>query len=258
VEDVDSGTFGTLGDRILINGMWNPFVEVTTAQVRLRLLNASNAWVYGVGFADNRRFHVVTTDRGPLDRPVEADRVKLSPGERAEIVVRFAPGEQIVLNSVGENPKQANDPEEEDFALLRFVAGRQLAGTPPLPATLGGTASVAAPAGTTVRSFSLSGSKINGRAMDPARIDEVVPAGAREIWEVTNTSYAHSFHIHDVTFYVLTVNDAPWPAYLRGPGTPCSSRSWRGYGSPSSSAPPPTRCRRTCTTATSCGTRTRA
>ncbi|MGH3657939.1 MAG: multicopper oxidase domain-containing protein, partial [Micromonosporaceae bacterium] len=30
-----------------------------------------------------------------------------------------------------------------------------------------------------------------------------VPAGAREIWEITNNTFAHSFHIHEVGFRVL-------------------------------------------------------
>lgn len=214
---VESGTFGILGDTVLINGTYDPFVEVGTELVRFRLLNASNARVYRIGFADHRTVHVVTTDAGPLERPAATDRVKLSPGERAEIVVRFTPGESVIMDSRGESAASANDIEEEDFRLLKVVAAPSLAASAPLPAALGGTPPGPVPAGVRVRRFSLSGSEINDRDMDMGRIDEVVPAGALEIWDVHNTTYAHNFHIHEVAFHVLDINGAPPPAYQSGP-----------------------------------------
>jgi suppressor of ftsI len=214
---VDSGTFGFLGDTILVNGTHEPVLEVTTQLVRFRLLNASNARVYRVGFADQRRFQVVATDAGLLERPVAVDRVKISPGERAEIVVRFAVGETIVLDSRGESAKAANDIEEEDFGLLKIVAAQRLGGSAAVPEALGGSVAVPPPAGARVRRFSLSGSEINDKDMDMNRVDEVVPAGAHEIWEITNTTYAHNFHIHEVAFRVLDVDGRPPAPYQAGP-----------------------------------------
>ena len=217
LDSVDDGTWGVLGDTSLINGTYSAQFKVTTQTVRLRILNASNARVYRVGFADNRTFHVIGTDGGLLEAPVEVDRVKLSPAERAQIVVRFKPGEQIILNSIGETEKSAGDPEEDDFLLMKFVAAAQLAPAKPLPSALGGPAALAPPAGARVRTFRLTGSEINDKEMDMNRIDEVVPAGAHEIWEIVNTSYAHNFHIHEVDFRILEYNGAPPPAWLRGP-----------------------------------------
>jgi len=214
---VDGGTYGLLGDTVLVNGTYEPFLEVRDQLVRFRLLNASNARVYRVGFADNRRFHVVGTDGGLLPEPVAVDRAKISPGERAEIVVRFAPGETVVMDSRGEDENAANDIEEEDFPLVKIVAAARPAGSPGLPAKLGGTLAAAPPAGARVRRFVLSGSEINDRDMDMNRIDEVVPAGAAEIWELDNTTFAHNFHIHEVSFHILDINGAPPPAYQAGP-----------------------------------------
>ncbi|TDB76170.1 copper oxidase [Micromonospora sp. KC723] len=216
-DSVEGGTWGVLGDSILVNGTYGARFNVTTQAVRLRILNASNARMYRVGFADNRVFHVVGTDGGLLERPAEVDRVKLSPGERAQIVVRFTPGEEIVLNSLGETAREAGDPEEDDFELLKFVAAPQLASSAALPSVLGGTPATAPPAGARVRTFRLSGSEINDREMDMTRIDEVVPAGAHEIWEIDNASYAHNFHIHEVEFRILQINGQTPPAYQRGP-----------------------------------------
>jgi FtsP/CotA-like multicopper oxidase with cupredoxin domain len=214
---VDEGTFGLLGNTILVNGTYDPYLEVTTELVRFRLLNASNARVYRVGFADNRTFDVIAGDAGPLRSPAPVDRVKISPGERIEFVVRFAAGETVVLNSRGEPEKAANDIEEDDFELLKLVAAGRLVPSAPLPAALGGPAPVAAPAGARIRRFALSGSEINDKDMDMTRIDEVVPAGALEIWEIDNTTYAHNFHIHEVAFRILDINGAPPPACQAGP-----------------------------------------
>jgi suppressor of ftsI len=215
--DVDSGTFGFLGDTILVNGTYDPFVEVGAELVRFRLLNASNARVYRIGFADDRQFHVVATEGGPLERPAATDRVKLSPGERAEIVVRFAAGEQVLLTSRGEDSAQANDIEEDDFDLLRVVAAARLSPSAPVPPLLGGSPATRPSPGARVRRFVLTGSEINGKDMDVARIDEVVPAGALEVWEVENTTYAHNFHVHGAAIRILDLSGSPPPPSHDGP-----------------------------------------
>ena len=90
----DDTTFGLLGDEIVVNGTHDPFLEVTASQVRFRLLNGSNARAYHFGFSDGRSFQIVANDAGLLQMPVTLERFMLSPGERAEIVVEFEPGEE--------------------------------------------------------------------------------------------------------------------------------------------------------------------
>ncbi|MEU6744478.1 multicopper oxidase family protein [Streptosporangium sandarakinum] len=210
---VDTGTFGFLGDKILVNGRLQPTLQVTTTLVRFRLLNASNARVYRIGFADDRRFQLIATDAGLLPEPADLDRLKLSPGERAEIVATFAGGEQVFLDSVGED---GDSIERDDFNLLRIIAAETLTAAAPLPRRLSDDPLLQPPPGARVRRFVLSGKEINGKPMDMTRVDEVVPAGATEIWELDNTTYAHNFHIHEVAFRVLALNGAPPPAHLRG------------------------------------------
>jgi blue copper oxidase len=51
---------------------------------------------------------------------------------------------------------------------------------------------------------------INGRSMNMDRIDERIPLGSIEIWEIRNTTpLVHPFHIHDIQFRVLDRNGAP-------------------------------------------------
>jgi FtsP/CotA-like multicopper oxidase with cupredoxin domain len=211
------GTFGLTGDTILVNGTFDPFLPVETSRVRLRLLNAANARVYAVGFADRRTFQVIASDSGLLPAPVSTDRVVLSPGERLEIVAEFAAGERVVLRSFPDTTDRASNVEEGDFDLLQIRAAERLRPSPPVPATLSTEPVTEPPPNATKRRFVLTGSEINGRDMDLSRIDEVVPAGAHEIWEIDNATFTHNFHIHEASFRILEIDGSPPPAYLRGP-----------------------------------------
>ncbi|MFI6455487.1 multicopper oxidase family protein [Streptosporangium amethystogenes] len=208
------GTFGILGDHMLVNGTYSGFLNVRTELVRFRILNGSNARMYHLTFADGRSFHVVGGDAGLLAAPVEAERVSLTPGERVEVVVAFTAGEQVLLRTVS----GSDDIDEGDFDLLKIVAAPRLAASPRLPGRLAGApAPITVPSTATVRRFRLNGhDAINGKEMDMSRIDEVVPAGAVEIWEVENTVYAHNFHIHEVAFQVLDVDGEKPAGYASG------------------------------------------
>ncbi|MGW4378752.1 multicopper oxidase domain-containing protein [Kitasatospora sp. NPDC004531] len=205
--DPMSGPFGILGDRILVNGTYNPRFTVTTARVRLRLLNASNARMYHLSFADRRPFHLVGTDGGLLPAPVPTDTLDLTPGERAEILVAFTPGDNVVLRTLD----NGLDIGKGDLDLIRFTATDALPPAPAPPTALPAPDPIHPPAGARVRRFTLSGrDSINGRPMDMQRIDEVVPAGAVEIWEIENATGApHNFHIHEVAFQVLDADGRP-------------------------------------------------
>ncbi len=95
---------GMKGDRILVNGREQPFVEVPAQWVRLRLLDASNARIYYFGFDDGREFHVIASDAGLLPRAVPVRRLLLAPGERAEVMVDLSrdQGRSLALRSYSE------------------------------------------------------------------------------------------------------------------------------------------------------------
>ena len=205
--------FGQLGPDMLVNGTMNAYLDVTTHRVRLRLLNASNARLYHVGFADGRRFTLIAGDDGLLPAPVELDRVTLGPAERAEIVVICAPGERVIMDTASGDERI----DDGTYALLELRAAPSLKDAPEVPTRLGGAPPVVPPAGATVRHVTLQGhDAINGRNMDLTRIDEVVPANAVEIWEVENKVYSHNFHIHGVSFTILDRGGRPPHAWETG------------------------------------------
>lgn len=90
---------GFHGDRMLVNGTLDPRAAVPRAIVRLRLVNGSNARIYNLVFADRRPMHLIGTDSGLLPKPLEVERLRLAPGERAEVLVDFSSGKPAMLSS---------------------------------------------------------------------------------------------------------------------------------------------------------------
>ncbi|WP_431890412.1 multicopper oxidase family protein [Cellulosimicrobium funkei] len=205
---------GPLGGTVLVNGTPGPYLDVATERVRLRLLNGSDSRVYDVGLADGGTVQLIGTDGGLLPAPQLVERVRLSPGDRAEVVVTMTPGQRAVLRSfppeLGVNPMfERFSGGEDTLDLLELRAAGTLEPSPDIPGTLG----AADPAdaldesdAVRTRRFQLAGTAINGRSMDMARIDEVVTVGETEVWEVTGLDDTpHNFHVHDVQFRVLDV-----------------------------------------------------
>ncbi|MFJ7239836.1 multicopper oxidase family protein [Streptomyces olivaceus] len=214
------GSLGVIGDEILVNGTIGPYFDVTTRLVRLRLLNGSNARLYHFGFSDDRRFSLVATDGGLLAEPWQTERLHLSPGERAEIVVAFEPGERVELRS---HPSEYGgtlgrlDGFDDHLDICQFRAAATLSDDTELPAVLGTAPALQGETVAEERSFVLASDQINGKSMAMDRIDFGVREGTVEVWEVSNDNgFLHNFHVHDVQFQVLTVDgERPQPP-LRG------------------------------------------
>jgi FtsP/CotA-like multicopper oxidase with cupredoxin domain len=212
---------GGLGEDVLVNGTYGPYLDVGTERVRLRLLNASVKRVYSFGFSDDRDFAMIGSDGGLLPSPVSLERLMLSPGERAEIVVTMVPGENVVLRSYASD-LQANalverfDGGQDEFDVLQLRAADHLRPSPEIPGHLASAPGLDVQDAPT-RTFQLQGRKINGASMDMSRVDEVVELGSTEVWEVTNTDGDyHNFHVHDVQFQVLSVDGGPPAPELSG------------------------------------------
>jgi blue copper oxidase len=212
---------GSLGGDLLVNGTYGPYLEVSTERVRLRLLNASTRRVFDFGFSDDRAFMLVGTDGGLLPESDRRDRVLLSPGERAEIVVGMTPGEDVVLRSFAPDLGSSFLSERfgggaDEFDVLQLRAADDLAASPSVPTELAPAPDLDTEDAVT-REFVLRGREINGRRMDMSRVDETVELGATEIWEVRNgDGEHHNFHVHDVQFQVLDVDGHRPGAELSG------------------------------------------
>ena len=214
---------GVIGDVILVNGTPEPHVEVSHSRVRFRLLNGSNGRVYNFLFEDSRSFQVIASDGGFLPRPIQVAELQLSPGERAEIVVSFEPGERVRLQSGDVDmgmgfPLGPGSGEQDYFDILEVRAADNLAAVPRLPDRLAPDLhELPNPSGLS-RRFELGRfATINGRTMDMERIDFSVSLGDREIWTVRNgTDTYHNFHVHGVQFRILDLDGYPPPPHFAG------------------------------------------
>src|SRR5699024_8871050 len=117
-------------DTVMVNGTIGGVQKVTTEKVRLRLLNGSTARTYAFEFPD-RPMTLIAGDGGFLDEPAQVDRLRLAPGERAEVVVDFSPGETVRMRSVGVDLGVVGVAStcggSDSFDVVEFRAGDDLA-----------------------------------------------------------------------------------------------------------------------------------
>ncbi|MFW0791160.1 multicopper oxidase family protein [Gordonia sp. CPCC 205333] len=223
IDEADNSDIGSLGDTIITNGISNAYLSITTGAVRMRILNGSSGRIYNLGMSDNRSFDVVGSDGGLLPSPVTMRRIQLSPGERAEIVIRISPGENVTLTS---NPisdhggVKKSDAAQfgmvDRFDILRLRCRPTLAHRSPTP-----TALVPATRIVTDRAvhryFDLQWFMINRKRMDMSRIDFEARVGGTEVWTVRNKdNWPHNFHVHDAQFQIIDIDGDRPPAYIAG------------------------------------------
>jgi spore coat protein A len=203
---------GVLGDRILVNGVVQPFFQVVRRKWRFRLLNGSNARIYDLALSNGQPFRQIGSDGGLFDAPVDRTVIRLGPAERADVVIDFtnAPtGSQIFLRNLNRMVPLTVDRAARD--IMRFDIGNSVSDNSNVPATLR-PFNAPPTTGVTDRNFLLTRSVVNGRTVwfingqlfDPARIDvNNIPLGSTERWTFTNNSnVSHPMHIHLVQFVV--------------------------------------------------------
>ena len=225
------------GDVPVLNGVAYPYLDVERRKYRFRLLNGSNSRSYTLHIGNDRGtpeagvMLQIGTDSGFLDSPVALERITLTPGERADVIIDFSKfkvgDEPVLFNSRASRPMEETD-EYPIAELMQFRVGHLTStDTPAIPDRLRQDDDPANPLveadAVRERSFSLDDvydpavgdSKwlINGvgfaedvHAFDDGDDPEVtVNNGDVEIWEWNNrSSMIHPMHIHLVSFQVLS------------------------------------------------------
>lgn len=216
-------------DSLMVNGTLSPKLAVPAQVVRFRMLNTSPQRTYNLGFSDGRSFSIIASDGGLLDASVAVTRFLLAPGERVEILVDFG-GQQnqnldlMAYNSVldadisGAPVTQPNAPSDalngKDFRILHFtIAAAQNGAITAIPTTLVNNVLVDQTTIDATRTVTFIDGFLNGfpnTSFDGVQFDmdvvnHTIPLNNTEIWKiVNNSSLAHSFHIHDVQFNVVS------------------------------------------------------
>ncbi|PLW02296.1 multicopper oxidase family protein [Corynebacterium ulcerans] len=216
-ETIDD-TVGLLGDVPYVNGITNPHFQATTRRVRFRILCGSTMRFHNLALSDSRSFHIIASDSGLLESPQEATSVMLGPGERVEIVVDIAPGEEVSLQSIG-FADHLGVPQDEYTAKFRLhdahevllIKGPESSAPEPqqLPQVLDTSAGELPNTEHSIeRTFVLNTFQINEQSMDMHRVDIAIAHSDPEKWVVTNgnSDWIHNFHIHNCAFKVLSLN----------------------------------------------------
>ncbi|MFI0896586.1 multicopper oxidase family protein [Streptomyces sp. NPDC020983] len=239
---------GMFGDTMTVNGVVSPYLRVARGFYRLRVLNASNARAYRLFFSDRMPFWVVGADGGLLDAPARTTSVRISPGERLDLVVDFgslAAGEHVDLtNDQQESPAVvAATGVTPTTDIVRFT-GTGLPGfrTPPpdvlrggpgLPAPLPAPPSPTAPRRVvTLTPARVPGYPPAGMTMDNLLYGQgpvIAPRqGTTEVWEFVNVSpQAHPMHLHLVHMRLLDRQRLDVGAYVRANPRPAAGTPWR-------------------------------
>ncbi|MFT5822404.1 MAG: blue copper oxidase [Crocinitomix sp.] len=228
---------------MLVNGIIDPFVEMPAQVVRMRILNADQERNYNFGFTDDKTFHIIGSDGGLLNATVSATRVRLAPGERVEVLLDLSDmvGETLHLMSYASEipmgtqggpsmlmpdtdmpmPMMDSPINGTDFDILEInviVPTIDPVTTVPTDLVTNVILDIEEVNATRVITFTPKDDPTPMEAMDGPfffndssfnmnRIDQIVPLGNIEIWELRNqTMVAHPFHIHDVQFYILDID----------------------------------------------------
>ncbi len=219
------------GDSMIVNGVLRPQLGVPAQVVRFRVLNAAVERSYNLGFGDNRKFYIIASDAGLLSTPVAVTQYLLHVGERIEILVDFsgqnntsidlkAYNSTLAQNIAGgdkfPNGPFANALARIDFNIIHFNIGAQtsspITNIPTALRTITriNTATAGVTRALTITDSMIAGNNgvsfvINHKLFVYGFNNYTVPLNNTEIWQITSTSnFGHPFHIHDVSFNVVS------------------------------------------------------
>jgi FtsP/CotA-like multicopper oxidase with cupredoxin domain len=220
--------FGTLfpeeATRFLaINGQRRPTIDMRPGEVQRWRLVGSQYQNNMLLELDQHRLNVIAYDGIQLGSLQEMKHLLMAPGQRADVLVQAGGPGTYELNAM---PYDQGHPSPTGPLARVVVAGE------PLPMKL--PAALPKPPLETIRDSEITGRRtlvfgaiepqnniaehwreytftVDGKAFDPARIDQRVRLGAVEEWTIRNTHRHddHMFHIHTNPFQVIEIGGQP-------------------------------------------------
>jgi bilirubin oxidase len=232
---------GMQDSTIMVNGAranngYSVYGNFPAQMVRMRILNASGERAFNFGFTGNFPFKQIASDGGLLNQPFDTTRVRLAPGERAEIVVNLSgmQGQTIHLMSYASElpmgvqggptmPMPPGSPPMDsplngiDFNIMQInVVAPTIDAVTSIPNVLENNVQFDPSTADVTRTIRFTADSImvmdgpfyfNDSSFNMERIDLVIPINHTEVWKLVNeTMVGHPFHIHDVQFYLFDRN----------------------------------------------------
>lgn len=220
---VPFNTDGVLGDRFTVNRRIQPFHRVERRKYRLRLLNGGPSRFYQLFWSSGRPFVILTGDGNFLTEPVEAESIFLSVAQRVDVIVDFSQykaGDTVTLlnrleqyNGKGPSGRML-DPGD---GILQFHVVEATGPDPSrIPDRLRELPHIDRSEIVRERTwvFDYDGGlwTINGKVMEPNRIDAGIEQGTAELWTFRNGGniWSHPIHSHFVEFLMVEINGRPY------------------------------------------------
>lgn len=236
---------GTPGDVGVVNGKIWPEMEVARGMYRLRLVNAASFSVWNLFFGNRMRFWILGMDGGLLPAPVPSTRVRLSPGERVDLLVDFAalePGSTVELCNDERPPLAASQRGARAMPLFcRFKVADARGYTGAVPETLRGGAGQPAdlePVPTPQVQRTVTVMQLNDLSSGTALMSlnnltfgdpdiEMPRQGTAEQWNIVNVSpEPHPIHLHLVNFRVVGRQSIDVQRYMQRYPVPPVGTKW--------------------------------
>jgi bilirubin oxidase len=234
----------------LANGVREAVWTAPAQVIRFRIINGASERAFMLGFSGNLPFSQIATDGGLMAAPVPLTRLRLGPGERAEILVDFSgktgqtyylkafnaelPSNIIGAASVGMGMLtlegySGNPINGANFNFLKInVAAPTANPVTTIPQTLVPLTHWNAGEANAQRTITFSPAggmmgmvngpfEFNGAGFDMDVYNITIPLNNIEVWTLNNqTMVAHPFHMHDIQFWLLDRDGVPVPANEQG------------------------------------------
>jgi FtsP/CotA-like multicopper oxidase with cupredoxin domain/plastocyanin len=215
----------TIGDRILVNGRFAPYLDVATHRYRLRLLNSSPFTTYNFTLSNGRPFVQIGTGNGLLPEAVVRQNLVLGPAQRVDVIVDFRGelGKDVVLQSVpkANAPAGAGSPSAQ---IMQFRVRTAVSDASSLPVTLRPLPAMKQPKRVSaVWSVGLGSSSggtfwtLDGKRFEARRVVLKVDKGSTQLWELRNdTKMVHYMHLHQQLWRTVRRDGKRPPPWERG------------------------------------------
>lgn len=223
----------------MVNATMDPTLEVPAQVIRLRILNGASHRTFLIGLSNDDNFHQIASDASLLPVTFTRQRMILSPGERAEILIDAAQypvgGTFSLVNYAPELPpgfwggpmpriggasQDGLDTTVRDLLTFTVVAPTTdpvttiptaLADLSPIPPETADRTMVKylglSPGGPTIGP---NPNTNQNPLFDLGVINDTIIQGETIIWELHgDPTQTHPFHLHDVPFFILDRNGVP-------------------------------------------------
>ncbi len=220
--DLDN-TAGVVGDKVLVNGVVQPYFQVARRKYRFRFVNAGPSRFYQLFLSHGMTFTQISNDGNLLERPIERQTpTRLGVAERIDVIIDFSNaklGDQICLENRLRhiNGAKPADIESKGVPLLRFDVVRDAPDPSRVPQILRKRPDVSGevPRCAAKREFEFNRSKgswtVNGKPYTDGEVVAHVQRNSSEIWTFKNGGggWDHPIHVHHNEFLLRTRNGLP-------------------------------------------------